>query len=160
MKQQYKTVAVGGLCIGGTLSLSIAAELGDEVAALTLLSTTLWYDGWAMPWYRPFRYLGYIWPIRYWYTYKEREPFGLKNLQLRKWVAREMAHKDASMVGASRLNLPAIQEAERMIAAVKKSLPRVTAPSHHHSRRGRRSRLAAQRALYRRAYRLQDQLKP
>lgn len=129
LKRQYKTVAMGGLCIGGTLSLSIAAELGDEVAALTLLSTTLWYDGWAMPWYRPLRYIGYLWPIRYWYTYKESEPFGLKNLQLRRWVAREMAHKDASMVGASRLNLPAIQEAERMIASVKKSLPRITAPA-------------------------------
>ncbi len=129
LKRQHKTVAMGGLCIGGTLSLSIAAELGDEVAALTLLSTTLWYDGWAMPWYRCFRYLGYVWPIRYWYTYKEREPFGLKNAQLRRWVAREMAHKDSSMVGASRLNLPAIQEAERMIASVKKSLPHVNAPA-------------------------------
>ncbi len=129
LQQQYKTVATGGLCIGGVLSLSIAAELGDEVAGLTLLSTTLWYDGWAMPWYRPFRYLGYIWPIRYWYTYKERGPFGLKNEQLRKWVAREMAYKDSSMVGASRLNLPAIQEAERMIAVVKKTMPRITAPA-------------------------------
>ncbi len=129
LRRQYKSVAMGGLCIGGTLSLSIAAELGDEVAALTLLSTTLWYDGWAMPWYRPFRYLGYVWPIRYWYTYKECEPFGLKNEQLRRWVAREMAHKEASMVGASRLNLPAIQEAERMIAAVKKTMSRITAPA-------------------------------
>jgi carboxylesterase len=129
LQSQYKSVAVGGLCIGGTLTLSIAAELGNEVAALTLLSTTLWYDGWAMPWYRPFRYLGYIWPIRYWYTYKEREPFGLKNHQLRRWIAREMAHKDASMVGASRLNLPAIQEAERMIAVVKKTMSRITAPA-------------------------------
>jgi carboxylesterase len=129
LKQQYKTVAVGGLCIGATLSLSIAAELGEEVAALTLLSTTLWYDGWAMPWYRAFRFLGYVRPFRYRYTYKEREPFGLKNPQLRKWVAREMAHKDESMVGASRLNMPAIQEAERLISSVKKSLPRVTAPA-------------------------------
>ena len=129
LKKQYRSVAIGGLCIGGTLSLSIAAELGDEVAALALLSTTLWYDGWAMPWYRPFRYLGYVWPFRYWYTYKEREPFGLKNEQLRRWIAREMAHKDASMIGASRLNMPAIQEAERLIAAVKKSLPRVNVPA-------------------------------
>lgn len=60
LQRQYKTVALGGLCIGGTLSLSITAELGDEVAALTLLSTTLWYDGWAMPWYRPFRDLDYV----------------------------------------------------------------------------------------------------
>jgi len=129
LQQQYKSVALGGLCIGGTLSLSIAAELGDEVAALTLLSTTLWYDGWAMPWYRPLRYLGYLWPLRYLYTYREREPFGLKNPLLRKWIAREMSHKDASMIGSSRLNLPAIQEAERLIVAVKKSLPRIVAPA-------------------------------
>jgi len=129
LQQQYKTVAVGGLCIGATLSLSIAAELGDEVAALTLLAATLWYDGWSIPWYRFLRYIGYYSPFRYVYSYREREPFGLKNLQLRKWIAREMSHKDSSMVGASRLNLPAIQEAERLIASVKKSLPRVTAPA-------------------------------
>jgi len=111
------------------LSLSIAAELGDEVAALALLSTTLWYDGWSMPWYRFLRYIGYYSPFRYSYSYREREPFGLKNPQLRKWIAREMSHKDSSIVGASKLNLPAIQEAEQMIAAVKKSLSRITAPA-------------------------------
>ena len=129
LQQQHKSVAVGGLSIGGTLSLSIAAELGDEIAALTLLATTLWYDGWAMPWYRSLRYLGYLWPLRYLYTFRESEPFGLKNPLLRKWIAREMSHKDTTMVGASRLYLPAIQEAERLIASVKKSLPRITAPA-------------------------------
>lgn len=129
LKRQYKSVSVGGLCIGGTLSLSIAAELGDEIAALTLLSTTLWYDGWAIPWYRSLRHIGYFWPFRYMYSFPEREPFGLKNQQLRRWVAREMAHKDESLVGASRLNLPAIQEAERLIASVKKSISRITAPA-------------------------------
>lgn len=129
LKQQYSTVAVGGLCIGSTLSLSIAAELGDEVSALTLLSTTLWYDGWGIPWYRFLRYIGYYSPVRYLYSYREREPFGLKNKQLRKWIAREMSHKDSSIVGASKLNLPAIQEAERMIATVKKSMCQVTAPA-------------------------------
>lgn len=129
LRPQYKTVALGGLCIGAVLSLSIAAELGDEVAALALLSATLWYDGWSMPWYRSLRYIGYYSPFRYVYSYREREPFGLKNPQLRKWIAREMSHKDSSIVGASKLNLPAIQEAERMIGSVKKSLPRVTAPA-------------------------------
>ena len=129
LQQQHKSVAVGGLSIGATLSLSIAAELGDEIAALALLSTTLWYDGWAMPWYRSLRYLGYIWPLRYLCTFRESEPFGLKNPFLRKWIAREMGHKDATMIGASRLYLPAIQEAERLIASIKKSLPRITAPA-------------------------------
>jgi carboxylesterase len=129
LRQQHTSVAVGGLCIGATLSLSIAAELGDEVSALTLLATTLWYDGWSIPWYRFLRYAGYYSPFRYLYSYREREPFGLKNPQLRKWIAREMSHKDSSIVGASKLNLPAIQEAERMIQSVKQSLHRVTAPA-------------------------------
>lgn len=129
LKAQHSSVSVGGLCIGATLSLSIAAELGDEVSALTLMATTLWYDGWSIPWYRFMRYVGYYSPVRYLYSYREREPFGLKNKQLRKWIAREMSHKDSSIVGASRLNLPAIQEAERMIKMVKQSLPRVKAPA-------------------------------
>jgi len=129
LKQQHETVAIGGLCIGAVLSLSVAAELGDEVSALSLFSTTLWYDGWSIPWYRFMRYVGYYTPFRYIYSYREREPFGLKNEQLRKWIAREMSHKDSSIVGASKLNLPAIQEAERMIKSVKKSLPSVTAPA-------------------------------
>ena len=129
LKLQYHTVAMGGLCIGATLALSIAAELADELSALTLLSTTLWYDGWGIPWYRSLRHIGYYSPFRYVYSYREREPFGLKNKQLRKWIAREMSHKDSSIVGASKLNLPAIQEAERMIVAVKKSMHRITAPA-------------------------------
>lgn len=129
LKKSHQTVSVSGLCIGAVLSLSLAAEMGDEIAALSLLSTTLWYDGWSIPWYRFLRYVGYYTPFRYTYTYREREPFGLKNEQLRKWIAREMAHKDSSIVGATKLNLPAVHEAERMIAAVKKVLHQVTAPA-------------------------------
>jgi carboxylesterase len=129
LKKEYQSVSMGGLCIGAVLSLSVAAEQGDEVAALTLLATTLWYDGWGIPWYRFMRYVGYYTPFRYFYSYREREPFGLKNEQLRKWIARDMSHQDSSIVGASKLNLPALQEAERMIASVKKNLAKVTAPA-------------------------------
>jgi carboxylesterase len=129
LKLQHETVSMGGLCIGAVLCLSVAAELGDELSALSLLSTTLWYDGWSIPWYRFMRYVGYYTPFRYIYSYREREPFGLKNVQLRKWVAREMSHKDSSIVGASKLNLPAIQEAERMIKQVKQSMARISAPA-------------------------------
>lgn len=129
LRQQYSSVAVGGLCIGAVLALSIAAESGDEVAALSLLSTTLYYDGWSIPWYRFLLPIGYYTPFRYLYSYREREPFGLKNKQLRQWVAREMSHKDSSMAGAARLALPAVHEAELLIKSVKKSLRRVTAPA-------------------------------
>jgi carboxylesterase len=129
MKRQYKTVAIGGLCIGAVLALSVAEEASGEISGLSLLATTLFYDGWSIPWYRFMLPFGYYTPFRYLYAYREREPFGLKNEQLRRWVAREMNHKTSSIAGASRLTLPAIHEAELLIKAVKRNLHKVTAPA-------------------------------
>lgn len=129
MKGRYRTVSIGGLCIGAVLALSVATELGEEVSGLSLLSTTLFYDGWSIPWYRFMLPLGYYTPFRYIYAYKEREPFGLKNEQLRRWVAREMTHKTSSIAGASKLTLPAIHEAELLIKSVKSRLHLITAPA-------------------------------
>lgn len=129
MKRQYKTVVVGGLCMGAVLALSAASEAGDEIDGLVLLATTLYYDGWSIPWYRFVLPLGYYTPFRYIYAYREREPFGLKNEALRTWVAREMASKTSSIAGAAKLTLPAIHEGELLIKQVKRKLPQVTAPT-------------------------------
>ena len=129
MKLQYKTVAIGGLCIGAVLALSVAEEASAEISGLSLLATTLFYDGWSIPWYRFMLPIGYYTPLRYIYAYKEREPFGLKNQQLRRWVAREMRHKTSSIAGASNLTLPAIHEAELLIKSVRRNLHKVTAPA-------------------------------
>ena len=129
LKRQHKTVAVGGLCIGAVLALSVAEEASADISGLSLLATTLFYDGWSIPWYRFMLPLGYFTPFRYIYTYKEREPFGLKNQQLRRWVAREMSHKTSSIAGASNLTLPAIHEAELLIKSVKRNLHKVTSPA-------------------------------
>jgi len=129
LKRQYKTVSIGGLCIGAVLALSVAEEASAEISGLSLLATTLFYDGWSIPWYRFMLPLGYFTPLRYLYAYKEREPFGLKNPQLRRWVAREMSHKTSSIAGASNLALPAIHEAELLIKSVKRNLHKVTSPA-------------------------------
>lgn len=129
MRETYRTVSLGGLCMGAVLCMSVAAEAGEEVEGLLLLSTTLFYDGWSIPWYRFMLPLGYYTPFRYIYSYKEREPFGLKNEQLRRWVAREMSHKTSSIAGASRLTLPAIHEGEMLIDSVKARLRQVKSPA-------------------------------
>lgn len=129
MKKQYKTVSVGGLCMGAVLALSAASEAGEDVDSLILLATTLYYDGWSIPWYRFLLPLGYYTPFRYWYAYRERQPFGLKNAALRQWVEREMNHKTSSIAGAAKLTLPAIHEGELLIKSVKRGLSRITAPA-------------------------------
>lgn len=126
---EYKSVSIGGLCIGAVLALSVAEKANDRISGLSLLSTTLFYDGWSIPWYRFLLPLGYYTPLRYTYAYREREPYGVKNAQLRRWIAREMAHKTSSIAGASQLTLPAIHEAERLIKSVRKHLSRVTVPT-------------------------------
>ncbi len=129
MQQKHETVFVGGLCIGAVLALTLASEKNSGIRGLSLLSTTLFYDGWSIPWYRIFLPLGYYTPFRYLYSYREREPYGLKNEHIRKWVAREMANTSSSIAGASQLTLPAVHEAELMMKEVRRTLATITIPA-------------------------------
>lgn len=129
MKQKYETVSVCGLCIGAVLALNLAAEKKDEVAGLSLLATTLYFDGWSIPWYRFLLPLGYYTPFRYFYSYREREPYGLKNEQLRAWIAREMTEKSTSAAGSARIPMSGIFETDKLINTVKRNISDVTAPA-------------------------------
>ncbi len=129
LKQSHQTVSLSGLCMGAVLALSVAAEIGAEVTALSLLGTTLYYDGWSIPWYRFVLPISYYTPFRYFYKYSGRPPFGIKNEQLRKWVIREMNHKESSVAAVSDLCLPAIHEAELLIKSVKKNVSKVITPT-------------------------------
>lgn len=129
LRQEHDSVAIGGLCMGAVLALSVSMDDDLDISALSLLGTTLYYDGWSIPWYRFVLPIGYYTPFRYFYKYPGRPPFGIKNEQLRKWVIREMAHKESSVAAVSDLCLPAIHEAELLMAHVKKNIARVTTPA-------------------------------
>jgi len=129
LKATHKTVSLAGLCIGAVLALRLAMERGDEVAALSLLSTTLAYDGWSLPWYRFLLPLAYYTPARYLYAYHERHPYGLKNENLQRWIAREMKVSGSSAAGASRLSAEGIFQAHRLIKEVRRGLPQVRTPA-------------------------------
>jgi carboxylesterase len=129
LKRTYRTVSVCGLCIGAVLALNLAAERKSEVSALSLLATTLAFDGWSIPWYGFLAPLVYYTPLRYVYAYGEREPYGLKNKALRKWIAREMAEKTTSIAGASSLHMTAVFQAHKLIKHVRRALPTVGVPA-------------------------------
>ncbi len=129
LRRDYRTVSIGGLCIGAVLALSLAAEKGRDVAALSLLSTTLAYDGWSVPWYRFLLPFGYYTPLRHVYAYHEREPYGLKNEVLRKRIARTAQQAALTEAGASSLPMNHIYQAMRLIGRVKRNLGHVLAPA-------------------------------
>lgn len=129
LQRHHETVSITGLCIGAVLALRLASERPSEVTALSLLATTLSYDGWSIPKYRFLLPIAYYTPARYLYSYKERYPFGIKNANLRKWIAREMEVHTSSAAGASRLSAEGIFQAHRLIKQVKKNLSQVTCPT-------------------------------
>ncbi|SPE20033.1 hypothetical protein SBBP1_110075 [Burkholderiales bacterium] len=86
LSHDHERVYVAGLCIGAVLALRLAIERPQQVAGLALVSTTLAYDGWQMPWYRVLAPLAYHTPLRRMIAWPERPPYGLKNERLREWV--------------------------------------------------------------------------
>ncbi len=127
--ERHQRVSIGGLCVGADLALMLAAEYGARIESLLLLSTTLYYDGWSLPWYRFLLPLAYYTPLGRLYAYEEREPFGLKNEQMRRLVAAEMKQRKLSRAGADRLHSSGLFQAHRLIRAVKRALPEIRNPA-------------------------------
>ncbi|KAF1060218.1 alpha/beta hydrolase [Burkholderia gladioli] len=118
---RYERVSVVGLSIGGALALRLIQERPDA-QALALLSLTLTYNGWAIPWYRFILDLAYYTPLRHRYRYREAEPFGLRNEALRAKIARAMERDAFSEVGPSEISLPALHQANRLARLARRQL--------------------------------------
>ncbi|QQC67936.1 alpha/beta hydrolase [Paraburkholderia ginsengisoli] len=125
LKAKYASVSICGLSIGAALSAALAAER-PAAQALILLSVTLDYDGWAIPWYRFLLGWAYFTPLRHRWRYREDEPYGLRNEALRAKIARAMQKHDFSEVGPSTISLPALHEASRLAIKVRHQLPSIT----------------------------------
>jgi carboxylesterase len=129
VKALHEHVAIGGLCIGATLALNVAARRADQVAAFVALSITLWYDGWNLPWYRFLLPLAAYVPFGMRYRFKESAPYGVKDERMRAWIAREMEKTHSSVAGAATLSAASLIQARRLYRATRRILPRVTAPT-------------------------------
>ncbi|KVT84604.1 carboxylesterase [Burkholderia ubonensis] len=115
---RYERVSICGLSIGATLALALAHRR-PQAQAVALLSLTLAYDGWAIPWYRFLLNWAYYSPMRHRYRYRESAPYGLRNEALRAKIARAMSRDDFSEIGPSTISLPALHEASRLAACVR-----------------------------------------
>lgn len=118
---QYRHVSVCGLSMGATLAAAVAQQR-PTARALLLLSITLSYDGWAIPWYRFLLDYVYYTPMRSRYRYREHEPYGLRNEALRSKIARAMQKNEISEVGPASIAMTALHEASRLAGTVRKKL--------------------------------------
>lgn len=125
----FGPVTVGGLCIGANLALRLARRDEAAVSGLLLVSTTLFYDGWNLPWFRWLLPLAGPTPLRHLYSLREKPPYGVKNPRIREWIARQMETTGNSAAGARELPLTAIYEAYRMMRQIRAELPGISQPA-------------------------------
>lgn len=91
LREKHETVSVSGLCLGAVLSLYLGIRFGKRVAAVAPVSTTLYYDGWNLPWAGKFMKFWRYTPFYYFYNLEEKYPYGLKDDRLRARLVSKMS---------------------------------------------------------------------
>jgi carboxylesterase len=124
LAERYRHVSIGGLSMGSTLALRIARER-PQARSLALLSVSLDFDGWAIPWYRDLLDLMYFTPLRRHFRYRESAPYGLRNEALRAKIARAVSREALSEIGPPSLCLSAIHQAGRLMRSAAASIEAV-----------------------------------
>ena len=125
LKLKYKNVFVAGICLGAVLALSTAIKYQNEVSGVISLSTTLYLDGWRLPWFKFFIPVVLSTILRFYYCYPECEPHGIKNESTRAAVKRLLQKGD---VGMNDFPMTAIYELLKLSKVVRKNLKIITAP--------------------------------
>src|SRR3569832_2138837 len=113
----HKTVSVVGISMGATLALAVAEE--ERIDSLVMLSAALGYDGWAMPWYAFLINMLPLVPFKQHYQYREAEPFGVKNREMRAMVRKSLETDLVSEAGGESITLKHLAEGMRLIKRVR-----------------------------------------
>lgn len=131
---RHEQVFVAGLSMGALLALELAARRPEKVAGLALLSAIFFFDGWNVPKWRQRLLLPLVLhtPLRYFLSWEEKPPYGIKDEHARRLVTAILENRDARTADKiGHFNKPAtvLLEGFRLIRAARASLPAVHAPT-------------------------------
>lgn len=124
LRFDYDDFFVSGLCLGSVIALYLAQN-NPEITGLVGLSTTLYLDGWTMPWYQFLDKIVLNTILRFYYTFPEREPYGIKNEAIRKKIASLMSKNTVAM---DNYPMCCVYELLRLSKHVRKHMADVTCP--------------------------------
>ena len=129
LRENYGEVSICGVSLGATLALGVATERSEDICALSLISTTLFFDGWNVSRWRFLLPLAYYTPLGHLYRYRESPPYGVRNERVRAWIAAQLARGSLSSAGASTIPIASLKEADKLIRHVKGRLGSVHTPT-------------------------------
>lgn len=123
LKSEYENVFVSGLCLGAVLAIAVAEKY--KVDGIIALSTTLYLDGWRLPWYKCFMPFVLSTNLRFYYKYPECEPHGVKNLKTRNAIKKIL---EKGEVGMNDFPMTGFYELLKLSSFVRKGIKKVISP--------------------------------
>jgi carboxylesterase len=132
LREKVEHLFVAGLSMGSVLAMKYAIEHPDKVDGLGLYGTTLFYDGWSVPWYTRFSFLFSLavgLGIGRGRSTMEAYPYGIKNKRLRQAISGKMLAGDAEAAGLRGNPWPSLAQLYWLARDVQRNLHRVRAPA-------------------------------
>ncbi|MDI1298322.1 alpha/beta fold hydrolase [Methylotenera sp.] len=134
LRGEYEQVFIAGLSMGALIALLVASKRKTQVAGVILLSTTFFYDGWNVSWFKQTFLLpiALYTPLKHFLHWEETAPYGIKCERTRAMVAAVLENKDskaADKIGYFKTPATVILESTRLIKAARNCLAEVTTPA-------------------------------
>lgn len=144
------TVLVGGLSAGSVLTLKLAQERPETVQGLLLYAPTLWPNGWAIPLsFNLFKLIYHKWIANLFYL-RQREPYGIKDERIRKFLMDSAKGADDQVVDFFGRKGGMVWEFRALVRNVAKGLADIRQPvSIFHPRTDDQSDISNAHALMR-----------
>ena len=124
LRKNYDIFFVSGLCLGAAMAVYLG-EHNKDLTGIAALSTTLFLDGFCIPWTTFLLPFALSTIVRFYYTFPEDECFGVKNERTRKSLAKITAKANISM---DNYPLNCVDGLLKLSNNVRKNLKNVTCP--------------------------------
>jgi carboxylesterase len=135
MAQESGRVVVAGLSMGALLAVVLAAEeeMAAQIGGIVLLSTTMRYDGDAIPATRRLLPLAHVFPfLANFFYWTERPPYGLRDERLQRLITRSVeaaARGETTEYGLFRTYVGALRQLSLLVRQVRRRARAVRCPA-------------------------------
>ncbi len=126
---RHEHVFVAGLSMGALMAMHLSVQHPGRIRGLGLYSTTLFYDGWAVPKLAFLLPLFLRTPVGAHYRFIENFPYGVKNERLREYIHATMISGNSEEAGNLGMTGRSLRELRQFISLVKTEIPAVRAPA-------------------------------
>lgn len=124
LRKNYNQFFVSGLCLGASMAVYLA-EHNTDITGVVALSTTLFLDGFCIPWTVSLLPFALNTITKFYYTFPEDDCFGVKNERTRKSLAKITAKAE---IGMDNYPLNCVDSLLKLSKNVRQNLKKVSCP--------------------------------